>query len=163
MTFAPLSLPLSRLTVQQKFNEENLRNLSAPVDRTDHRRNTWTRAELQDHYQNVFSAVVAEYVKLRALSPVVASVVDPEGIGKSAKLSYDAINHIVDIENATTKALENRLDLQAAWFCLALGEAVAPKLARETVTRCGRLYVARELAPWYYHRSNRYTHRRTAQ
>ncbi|MBW4039203.1 MAG: hypothetical protein HIU91_10075 [Acidobacteria bacterium] len=138
-----------------------MRNLSAPVDRIDQVRTAVTRAELQAHYQNVFYAVVAEYVNLKALSPVVASIVDPDGIGKSTKLNYDAIHYIVDIEFATTKALENRLDLQAAWFCLASGEAVAPKLARETITRCGRLYAARKLAPWYYHKSNRYTHRST--
>lgn len=135
-----------------------MRNLSAPAD-SRQQRTTWTRAELDAHYQKVFHAVVAEYVKLKALSPIVASSIDPDGIGKSTKLTYGNIDYIVDIESATEKALENRLDLQATWFCLALGEAVAPKLARETISRCGRLYVARGLAPWKYHKSNRYTHR----
>jgi hypothetical protein len=131
---------------------------TAPVESTN-----WTRAELYEHYELVFYAVAKEYARLRALSPVVASIVDPDGIGKSTKLTFDSVNYAVDIERATEKALESRLDLQAAWFCLALDEPVNPKLARDTITQCGRIYSARKLAPWHYHKPNKYPQKQGAR
>jgi len=103
--------------------------------------------------------VIAEYVRLKSLPPLVASCVDPEETKLPEKLTFGLVEYIADIETATERALENRPDLQASWWHLALGEAVDQRQRNEVIWRCGRLYHAREIAPWRYWVRNKYAHR----
>lgn len=128
-----------------------------PVD-TRRQRHNVTDAERFQHYQNVFRAVTEAYERTRRLSPVAAHQTDPTSHSK--RLLPDSVNFVVDIQHATEKALESRLDLQDAWFKIVAGEPVEAKTTREVISRCGRLYSARKLQPWKYFVRDRYAHRR---
>jgi hypothetical protein len=120
-----------------------------------------SRADLQAHYANSFTATVAEYVRIKQLSPIVASVYDPEGFGRSERLTFDLIGYICDIERATETALRDQPALQAVWFQLALNRPADPKLAHQCIQACGRVYSGRRLEPFRYYRRDRYPKRRT--
>lgn len=124
------------------------------IDRARH--HIFSKKELFEHYRDSFHAVVEEYVRVRHLSPVVAQNYDPESVGRSTKLHTGLIDWLVDVENATTEALKDRLELQTTWFKIALEEPVDVHLERETTERCGRLYVSRKLEPYRYHFRDRY-------
>lgn len=110
-----------------------------------------SRRERFARYDDIVNAVIRKYIEIKSLSPVVASCIDPETTKQSQRLSFEAIGYATDIERATERALgTDRLDLQAAWFNMALGQPVKPTLRNEVVWRCGRIYSARDLAPWSY-------------
>jgi hypothetical protein len=66
------------------------------------------------------------------------------------KLSANAIHYKVDIERATELALADEPELQRVWFAMLAGETSDSRLEQEVVSRCGRIYADRELAPWFY-------------
>lgn len=109
-----------------------------------------SKGELLAYFQNSFNAVVAEYVRIKQLSPVVASTFDPEGTDRSDKLTFDLVGYAVDIERATESALRDSPELQQTWFALAQGQPADPKLAHRVIEKCGRIYSARRLEPWRY-------------
>jgi hypothetical protein len=119
----------------------------------------WTKKEQALHYEKVALETIAAWVKIRSLAPIVSSNPDPDPVKRNEKLTYNLIDWIVDIENATLKALENQPGLQQAWFAIAMESAVNVNDRHETLQRCGRVYAHRELAPWQYWRRNRYIHR----
>jgi hypothetical protein len=114
--------------------------------------NTFTKRERFAHYADIVNAIIHEYVRIKNLSPIVAQTFDPHPVTTSQKLTLNVIGYKIDIENATEQALKDRLDLQAAWFGMALGERVPPELRQEVIWACGRLYAARFLQPWAYWR-----------
>jgi hypothetical protein len=134
---------------------------SDTIDRA--RYHIFSKKELFEHYKDSFCAVVAEYTRVKQLSPVVAANYDPENFGRSTKLHPGLIDWLVDVEHATTEALRDRPDLQAAWFKIALEEPVDLHLERQTIERCGRFYVARKLEPYRYHFRDRYPKRKGAR
>ena len=119
-----------------------------------------SRADLQAHYANSFTATVGEYVRIRQLSPVVAHQIDPNPVVRSVRLSYDHLDYVVDIERATEAALREKPELQRAWFQLALGEPVDTGLAQHCIQACGRVYAGRKLEPFRYYRRDRYPKRK---
>ena len=121
-----------------------------------------SRAGLQAHYANSFTATVAEYIRIRQLSPVVAHQIDPHPVVRSVRLSYDHIDYAVDIERATETALRDQPALQAVWFELALNRPANPKLAHQCIQACGRVYAGRRLEPFRYYQRDRYPKRRAA-
>lgn len=121
-----------------------------------------SKGELLAYFQKSFNAVVAEYVRIKQLSPVVASVYDPEGFGRSARLTYDLIGYLADIERATETALRDKPELQRVWFQLAQGLPTDSRLAQQTTQACGRIYAGRKLEPWKYHQRDRYRKRKAA-
>ncbi|SFS10798.1 hypothetical protein SAMN05421771_1849 [Granulicella pectinivorans] len=119
-----------------------------------------SKRDLLERYENACMAVICEYVRIRSLSPIIASQIDPEPTNQPQKLTFDLVGYAVDIEKATEKALEGRPDLQRNWFQLAFGEPVVAAPKKELFLRCGRLYIARNLAPSRYWLRDRYAHRR---
>lgn len=115
-----------------------------------------TKQEQAIYYEKATRAVIENYVRVRQLSPIVASNPDPDPAKRSEKLTYDLINWCADVEMATEQALAGRSDLQSAWFSLGLEQPITPALEREVLQKCGRLYAARRLEPWkYWRRGNR--------
>lgn len=122
-----------------------------------------SKSELLEKYGNVFRSVTESYVHTKCLSPIVAHQIDSDDpTSRSEKLTVDAIHFAADVERSTERALSDRPELQAVWFRLVAGETVAPKLAKEVITLCGRVYTANKLEPWRYFRRNRYPERRSA-
>jgi hypothetical protein len=118
---------------------------------------TFSKRELYAHYEDVTNAVIKQYVHIKSLSPVVAQSIDPHPLLQSQKLSFDLVGYGVDIELATEQVLQDHLDLQAAWFSMALNESVSPALRKDVLWKCGRIYNARNLAPWrYWRRGSKY-------
>lgn len=110
-----------------------------------------SKGDMFAYWQDSFTAVQSEWVRIRQLSPIVSSVFDSDRIGKSEKLSFDLVDYACDIERATETALKDAPELQRIWFQLAQGEAADPKLAQSCTAKCGRVYAARRLEPWKYH------------
>ncbi|WP_047495858.1 hypothetical protein [Terriglobus sp. TAA 43] len=112
----------------------------------------FTKRERFAHYEDITNAVIREYVRIKSLHPVIAQSFDPNPVTASQKLTLDLIGYKIDIEKATEYALKDRLDLQVTWFSLALDKPVSPELREEVIWKCGRIYGARNLAPWRYWR-----------
>jgi hypothetical protein len=120
-----------------------------------------SRREYQDYIARVFKGVTSQYLEVLQLPAVCAIRIDPESPSRSRKLTQGDIHFKVDVERATELVLRDRVDLQSAWFRLAANdETVDPKQAHEVIARCGRIYVARDLAPWLYHRQSKHPHRK---
>ena len=115
-------------------------------------------AEVYEQHKHLFNAVTSRYARARQSSPVVACQIDPAPVTRSNKLSTEDIHFASDVERITERALGTRLDLQAAWFSLVLGEHVPQKIAREVIAVCARAY--RPVDPRFYFASNRYAHRK---
>ena len=122
-----------------------------------------SKSELYEKYERCFQAVTKSYTHIKSLAPIVAcQISNDDPTSRSEKLTIDGIHFTVDVERATERALSDRPELQPVWFRLVAGETVEPKLARQTITICGRIYAANKLEPWRYFRRNRYPQRRTA-
>jgi hypothetical protein len=134
--------------VEQKSTREMMKNVTTPARGEN-------AVERFDRYLETFRAVVRAYVETRERAPIAAFEIDPDAVSMSKRLTIDGIHHMADIEIATTKALVDEPELQRAWFALALGEPVEPKLERRVVERCGPIYTARGLAPWIYYKPSR--------
>jgi hypothetical protein len=120
-----------------------------------------SRRDYQDYLARVFKGVVSQYLEVLQLPPVCAIRIDPESSSRSRRLTQIDIDFKVDTERITEAALRDRKDLQSTWFRLAANdEMVDPKQAHEVIARCGRLYAARGLAPWFYYRQNKHPHPR---
>lgn len=114
--------------------------------------NEFTKRERFAHYEDITNAVIREYVRIKSLHPVIAQSFDPSPVTTSQKLTLDLIGYKIDIEKATEYGLKDRLDLQSSWFLIALDKTVSPELRDEVIWKCGRIYSARNLAPWRYWR-----------
>jgi hypothetical protein len=129
------------------------RELTARLDKvTEQSAANHTKQERAAYYEKAALAVITEYLRIKSLSPIVASNPDPEPLTRSQRLTFDLVGYAVDIEHATEKALEGRPDLQSVWFSIALGEPVQAALRNEVSWRCGRIYSARRIEPWKYWR-----------
>jgi hypothetical protein len=117
-----------------------------------------------DRYLKIFQAVTKAYVETKQSSPVCAHVIDPDATERSQRLTVDGIHYLVDVERATALALTDAPELQPIWFRLAAEKPVEPKLAKEVITRCARIYQSHSLQPWLYFRPFRLgsPHRRVA-
>lgn len=113
-----------------------------------------SQQERELYYERVALVVIEKYVEVRSLSPLVASIIDPDHAGKSTKLTFNHLDYIADIEMATERALAHLPNLQAAWFALAKGDPIAADLRTDVLQRCGRIYAARRLEPWKYWRKS---------
>lgn len=111
-----------------------------------------TKYEQAAFYEKAALAVIEGYVRVRQLSPIVASNPDPDPVKRSEKLSFALIDWCVDVESATEAALLDRPDLQAAWFDIAVQRPMKAALQSEVLQKSGRVYAARKLAPWHYWR-----------
>jgi hypothetical protein len=102
--------------------------------------------EEQKRLKGIFDSVIAAYLDIASLSPLVACSYDDEH--RSRKLGPELIHYKADIENATSKALKNNPDLIRQWEDAVFDEAtnVSPAIVRE----CGRVYSARKLQPHIY-------------
>lgn len=133
--------------------ELSRRDLAAQLDKISEQNAVrWTRQERAAYHDKSTVAVIEAYVRIRQLEPVVSSNPDPDPNTRREKLTYGLIDWIADIEMATEQALKDRIDLQSAWFSMALDESVDLRLRSEVVSRCGRVYVGRGLEPWKYWR-----------
>ena len=101
-------------------------------------------------HREIFHAVLRSYREIFEYQPLTACNIDPQRPAAMRKLSANAIHLKIDIERATELALANEPELQRVWFAMLTGETSDSRLAREVVTRCGRVYAERELAPWRY-------------
>jgi len=120
-----------------------------------------SKSELFEKYERCFQAVTKSYTHIKSLAPIVAcQISNDDPTSRSEKLTIDGIHFTVDVERSTERALSDRPELQAVWFRLVAGEIVAPKLAKEVITLCGRVYAANKLEPWRYFRRNKYPERR---
>ena len=108
-------------------------------------------ADRYSRYHDIVRAVIRTYVETKQLSPLVACEIDQDA-PPNKRLTVNAVCHLADIEIATAKALQGKPELQAAWFQLALENPVEAKLEQQVVKRCGPLYAARGLEPWFYFR-----------
>ena len=134
--------------VEQKSTREMMKNVTTPARGE-------TAAGRYSRHNRVVRAVIGAYRNTRELCPIAAFEIDPDAVSRSKRLTIDGIHHMADIEIATTKALAGEPEVQKAWFALALGEPVEPKLERRVVERCGPIYTARGLAPWIYYKPSR--------
>lgn len=146
---------LKQIPIQTRrtLNSETLPNPASQKGFTSKR-------DMLAYFQDVFTATVDEYVRIRQLSPVIAHQLDPDPTVRSEKITYSLIDYAVDIEHATEAALKGRQELQCVWFDLAQKKPVDMRLAQEVGDRCGRFYAARKLEPWKYYRRNRYPQHR---
>lgn len=133
------------------------RELSSQLDRiAEQSAARRTKQEQNAYYEKAAIAVIEAYARIRQLSPVVASNLDPDPVKRSEKLTYNLLDWCVDIESGTAKALVNLPELQRVWFEIAFGNPVAAGQRNEVLQRCGRIYAARGLEPWrYWRRSTR--------
>lgn len=111
-----------------------------------------TKQERALYYEKAALAIIAEYARVRQLSPIAASNMDPDPVRHSDKLTYALIEWLADVELATEAALANLPELQHAWFQLALEEPIPAAQKNEVCFRCGRVYAARHLEMWKYWR-----------
>jgi hypothetical protein len=103
----------------------------------------------------LFEQVAQSYVETKNLSPVTASNPDIDA-PLSKKLSFIAVDFLVDVERATEQALKDFPDLQKTWFQLVNGDLnVDPKLAEITIRLTAMVYHERSLDPALYFRTLR--------
>lgn len=107
-----------------------------------------TAYEKQHSAKTYFKQVIEAYNEIGLLSPIVA--INPDPLAKSTKLDVYGIHFLADVELATKKALGHNTTLIEQWQRLINGETV--ENAAAIMSRCGRLYKARQLAPFLYFR-----------
>lgn len=105
--------------------------------------------ERQRGARRCFKQVVEAYVNARNTPPIVAISYDPSR--RNHKLDAHTIHYLCDVENASRQALGKSRELFHQWQRLVRGEDVPN--ANSIITRCGRLYQARQLAPHLYFRT----------
>lgn len=127
------------------------RELSAQLDRiSENAAARITKREQALYRERTALAVIAEWVRIRSLEPVIAHCIDPDPVQRSQRLSYDLIGFACDIELATEKALANEPELQRTWLNIAQDKPVSANLRNKVLQACGRVYVGRGLEPWRY-------------
>jgi hypothetical protein len=94
------------------------------------------------------------YAELRQSEPTGASDIYFElGERRSQRLTPNGVEFCIDVEHATTKALEGNPALMDVWKKLLTGESGVEIDTATTVTRlCGELYIQRGLEPGEYFR-----------
>jgi hypothetical protein len=107
-----------------------------------------TEYERQRNARHYFKRVIEAYIDVQNTPCIAATSYDP--FVRNPKLGADLIHYIVDVENASKKALGNSPSLFEQWQRMVDGESVTN--AASIVARCARLYQARQLAPTDYFR-----------
>lgn len=97
-----------------------------------------------------FFEVASLYARIKCLPPITAVNPDDEGV-PNRQLNAEAIEFIVDVEAATTKALDGDPNLIKQWETLAYQEGQCTNAAK-IASRCGRIYERRKLLPNAYFR-----------
>lgn len=97
-----------------------------------------------------FEKVIKAYAEFREFQPVVAIDYDP--LARSKKLHPAIIHFLADVDMATKRVLKKR-ELFRQWELLVAGEEIKPSIAAEIISKCGRIYKNRGLAPLDYWRS----------
>jgi hypothetical protein len=117
---------------------------------------------LQRSYAALVLFVIETYARIKECPPICALDPHPQPVTRSMSWRPDLANFTVDVESATSDALQDHPELQSAWFGLAAGNETVPEdIARQVVFRCGRYYRARGLHPADYFRPT--VHRESAR
>lgn len=111
-----------------------------------------SRYDRQARWGRTLNFVAKTYKHIRNLEPVVAINYNDEE-PPNEKLTYDSINFLVDVDNATQKAIGNDPFLYAEWVKLVNGEEVNSGLISRLANKLGRCFEARELHPGKYFRT----------
>jgi hypothetical protein len=102
----------------------------------------------------LFETVINSYKEILALSPVVASQIDPDAPTHSRKLDFVALEYKCDIENAAKHAFHNQPDEQALKDGIDRIIAEDPTVPHTLVHRIIRLTAPvlerRQLEPFKY-------------
>ena len=102
--------------------------------------------EKQRNARHYFWRVINGYIDVRNTPPLTAINYDPSI--RNPKLGADLIHFIVDVENASKKALGDNAVLLEQWQRLVRGDTVPN--AASIIQKCARIYRARSLAPTDY-------------
>ncbi len=97
-----------------------------------------------------FRETIVAYRELEYRHPVQAMNLDSHA-KRSMALNPASIDFRVDCENAVLAAIGASPNLHSTFVALVNDEPVDdPKLAEEVIDRCGRIFTARQLAPYLY-------------
>jgi hypothetical protein len=110
--------------------------------------------EAQAASRRLVLAVMKAYVAVKQL-PLLCSVdCDPDAISRSSKWSSTSAHYGIDVELATSTALDSEPALENIWFKLAAGVSVPAAVAQRVFDKCSRLYRSRRLDPGSYFRGS---------
>jgi hypothetical protein len=102
----------------------------------------------------LFGMVIDAYRKLLALSPVVASAIDPDAPTHSRKLDFCAVDYKVDITNAVRDSFKNQPDEEALKNAIDRmiedDPTVPPVIAWKVIRLCSKTFSDRHLEPALY-------------
>jgi hypothetical protein len=111
-----------------------------------------SRHDRQAKWGRTLNFVAKTYNHIRNLEPIVAINYNDEE-PPNAKLNYDSIAYLIDVDNAVQKSISNDPSLYAEWLKLVNGEAVGSGLISRLANKLGRCFEARELHPVKYFRT----------
>jgi len=123
------------------------------------KRNCETSSRSHNRYAELHTlvhAVIEQWRDAYGLPPIAASQLDEDGDAVPQRVLLPgsvALNFKIDVEKITARVLNNRPELQAAWFAIAQGKPVNASEEQRLVQLLGPAY--RPLSPASYFRPRR--------
>jgi hypothetical protein len=162
---------MSLWTVYGKSNEGKLSSnfSTAPVERFDFERITWTPArERWAEQQRLVGVVVAAYRAVFDLEPIAAFNMDPDSSRNANLWTPESCHFKVDVENTVRRVIESKPEadrsaLWEAWGNLLMDDAKIGKHEERLIKAIAPKFFANKLHPSLYFRPNKYPKKQGAR